>query len=566
MSITLKNFKKTIDPTVLGRGREYFKEHQITDLEEVGDGAWSAQVQGTEVYSVEIRQDEAGTLDWNCDCPYDFGPLCKHVAAVLYAIEENFSEYFGKKPRKASPKRKTQAEQLEEILQSLSREDLIDLVKKQAAIDRQLAASILARYGGTGDNKKAYLKLVKAALNAEKDHGYIDYQGSNRAARKILPLIEEANLYLEKTDHQSALPIFQAVIEAVVPAISQADDSNGQLGDCISWSFEGLTSIAESMRGKVREEFFKYCLMESPKELYSGWDWGWEFANLAAKLLSTSEERSLLFQVLDTMAIAQHSSYDSDGWFSHYQRQRAEMIKLSVIERLDSPKEAEAYLKAHLDLEDFRQHLILLYIEQGKFSEAKALVREFLGSERSKKYRGLESRFYDLLLQIALKENDKNEIMRLAESLFLNSSDFKYYEILKKTVASNTWLDYHQKLLNKMKQGYRSLNNPIPEMYVREEMWQDLLAYFQDNLDRYSLEQYRLSLEKHFPKETSVLYEKLAYQLVQNKTTRKGYQETCAYLRRMQKLGETARVKILITELRAKYSKRSALLDELDKL
>ena len=32
---------------------------------------------------------------WICNCPYDHGPVCKHVAATLYAVRENVLSEFG---------------------------------------------------------------------------------------------------------------------------------------------------------------------------------------------------------------------------------------------------------------------------------------------------------------------------------------------------------------------------------------------------------------------------------------------------------------------------------------
>jgi uncharacterized Zn finger protein len=564
MSISLKNFKKNIDPTILARGREYYKNRQVIDLEEVGDGAWSAQVQGSEDYSVDVRQDELGNLNWNCNCPYDLGPLCKHVAAVLYAIEENFSEYLDKKPRKSSTKRKTQAEQIEEILLSLSREDLLDVLRKQIQVDRQLAASILARYG-KGDEKKAYLKLVKAALSAEKDQGFIDYQGSNRAAHKIFPLLNEAQAYLAKSELQKALPIFQAAIEGIVPAIAHADDSSGQLGDCIRVSIEALQEIVPKLQGKARDEFFHYCLTEAPKDPYLGWDWCWDLAQIAADMIAYPEERLKVFVVLDQLAAVRRSDFGDTAWYSDYRRETAENIKLSVIKRLDSPEDYEKFLKSQLNLEDFREALILLYIEKGQLAEAKTLATDFLKGSKSKQYRGLEARFEDLLLKIAQKEGNQGESLHLAEGLFLRSGDFEHYEILKQNTGSAEWATYRNRLLKELaRDGYRS--QLVAAIYAREGTWDELLQFIQSNDRNALVEHYREELERRFPKETSAIYEKLAHSLIEQQATRRVYQISAMYLRRMQKLGEGERVKEIVAQLRSKYANRPALLDVLKKL
>ena len=33
-------------------------------------------------------------VDYSCDCPYDMGPVCKHVVAALFELQhDSFTEY-----------------------------------------------------------------------------------------------------------------------------------------------------------------------------------------------------------------------------------------------------------------------------------------------------------------------------------------------------------------------------------------------------------------------------------------------------------------------------------------
>lgn len=41
MTLTLNTFKKEINKTILKRGRDYFRDGHITELEEVEQGSWS---------------------------------------------------------------------------------------------------------------------------------------------------------------------------------------------------------------------------------------------------------------------------------------------------------------------------------------------------------------------------------------------------------------------------------------------------------------------------------------------------------------------------------------------
>ena len=74
---------------ILSRGWEYYREGAVTNLTEEDDGEFTATVQGTDDYCVEIDIEDGIPVCMECDCPYaDGGYNCKHMAAVLYAIEE----------------------------------------------------------------------------------------------------------------------------------------------------------------------------------------------------------------------------------------------------------------------------------------------------------------------------------------------------------------------------------------------------------------------------------------------------------------------------------------------
>ena len=85
----MKSWKDWFQPHILERGRAYFDEGRVSDLEYAADG-YTALVTGTEEYAVEILTEKDSVEDMICDCPYaEDGNACKHMAAVLFAIDAN---------------------------------------------------------------------------------------------------------------------------------------------------------------------------------------------------------------------------------------------------------------------------------------------------------------------------------------------------------------------------------------------------------------------------------------------------------------------------------------------
>ncbi len=101
----LKSFENYIGSTILKRGKSYFEDGHVEFLEQVENGVWNATVIGSDDYFVEVDISRRGIVeDYQCDCPYD-GDICKHVAAVLYAIRDEETIILEQK-QKTSEKKK----------------------------------------------------------------------------------------------------------------------------------------------------------------------------------------------------------------------------------------------------------------------------------------------------------------------------------------------------------------------------------------------------------------------------------------------------------------------------
>ncbi len=93
MHLTLKDFEKNIEPKIVERGFQYFKGGYVLRLEKVGENEFSALMSGSENYDIFVKLDGKTIVEHECDCPYDWGDVCKHEVAVFYAIRNgNFSD------------------------------------------------------------------------------------------------------------------------------------------------------------------------------------------------------------------------------------------------------------------------------------------------------------------------------------------------------------------------------------------------------------------------------------------------------------------------------------------
>ncbi|WP_106829498.1 SWIM zinc finger family protein [Parabacteroides pacaensis] len=124
----LNDFHKQISHKIYERGEEYYEYNTIENVEHSYPDTWTAEVEGRQAYSVEIKLNGDEIISWDCDCPYDYGDMCKHVVAVLLYIKDNRDKYFTtiKIPLSDSQ------EQLAEILKHTNNKELTSFLSEYA--------------------------------------------------------------------------------------------------------------------------------------------------------------------------------------------------------------------------------------------------------------------------------------------------------------------------------------------------------------------------------------------------------------------------------------------------
>lgn len=559
MTLTFANFKQEISSHILARGRDYYASGHVIDLEFDDESAWSAQVEGTEIYDVEIEQAAQGYLVCECTCPYDMGEHCKHIAAILYAIEESFPEVIGKK-QTVRKKRQTKYDKLRDALQNTPHSRLVDILLELAEKDKQLNNRLMVRLDVLGESSRDYRSIISDALRAgQREYGFIDYRGSMQAASKIFELLNQTGRMLAEGQVSRAIAVFQAVLEKVTVAIAHADDSSGSLGSCIAVSVEGLEKCIPLLNTAERHSLFEYCCQQAQKPEFRDWDWGWDLFAIAAELVADESDRETLFAALDSLVKTKETSAKKD-FFRDFTLERAAQVKLSVIERFDGREAGLAFIRAHVHLSRFRQMLIERLIDANTLDEASQLAREGVILSEKNRFPGLVLQYRALQLVIAQKRRDADEIIRIASELWLQRGGNEYYEVLKNTIPEKDWSGFFESLID------RSRHSPhmLAWAFVREDMWERLLGVVQEHPEL--IRDYRKELEKRFPDKIAQVYERIVEKMLHRTSDRGTYRMACEYLIRMKQLGAGTRVSEVVQSLKTRYGNRRALIEELGKV
>ena len=141
MQMTLTNFEGLVEAKIVERGYDYYKRGRIAKVEQVGDSEFSAIAFGSDDYEVYVKIDGERIVEYECDCPYDWGNTCKHAVAVFYQIR------YGKFTSGTGDK-------FGSILKDLSNKNLRDFVLKLLKRDRNFRRQFLRAFDEEFEDSK----------------------------------------------------------------------------------------------------------------------------------------------------------------------------------------------------------------------------------------------------------------------------------------------------------------------------------------------------------------------------------------------------------------------------
>ena len=493
-------------------------------------------------------------------------PVCKHVAAVIFYLEQeelglsqNTNKGSSKKAKASSSKpskRKTIAQQVDDLLSKVTHDELILFVQELATKDslfRDLLLASFAQYN-PNESKALYAKQVNTLIKiARGKYGFLDSSGAEYVSKNLSSMLSLAEHYLRKGNHKSAFFICTAIMDELVSALEYADDMDGNLTDTIYDAYDTLTAIAQEA---VRKLILKYCLTSFSKRSFSGWDWHLNFLHLAVYTLSTNDEMEELFKRI--ASIPQSSEYEV---------KKAQEIQYDVLLKRKGKSVAQRYIEQNIDNPSFRARAIQDALDQKDYEKATVLAND--GIEQDSGYPGLTIDWYDWLLKIAESQNNIERIILYARYLLLESYNSKrdYYQILKETVPPEQWTDFVDTIIQEAmerKPYYRT--DLVASIFIREEWWSRLLDLVTKEYTLDQLAENEKLLAQHFPNELANLYAERIIRYVENHVGRNHYRTACRYIRRMIKLGARDKADEVISQLRLTHYRKKALMEELDDL
>ncbi len=566
MNLPLNRFEDWIEPSILKKGLSYFKNNRVIDCEEISNGQFEATVEGSDNYIVKLEIDKGRIVEKTCSCPYDIGPVCKHIAAVLFYMQQDELNIQAKakttsldalKPKSSA---KTVFEKFEETLNKISHENLNKYVLEYGKEDTGFRKHFMSQFKPpkTNVSKEYYEKQVQSILRkAKRKYGFIDTKNARIVGIEVGKLNELAHQFVETENWEVAFNISTAIIESLIEVYGNSDDSYGTMGACFDDAFLILWEIATSdISEDFREMLLYYCGTNYQTKIFAEWNHDLIFMGIAVYLLKTEQEGEYLLKLTNEVNK------------SKYNFEKIQKIQFDIIHKSQREENAIQFLEKNLQNELLLEEALQIAIKNGDFE--KAINYAHRGIEDSKgQWNRNDLKWYKHLLNISKIQNDTKKIIEYATYLLFHSNDGipDYLTILKNNITPQDWDSFLDQLISEIqKKDFDSNEYLLFTIFTKEERWADLLAIAQKTNSLRNLEVYEKILSSKYPLELSTKYAEWIQEYMKNNVGRDHYQLICRCIRRMKKWGPKETVITLIENLKKKYSSRYALLEELDKI
>jgi hypothetical protein len=573
--MNLKTFEKSFSKTILDRGKGYYKNGYVISLEETDTNEWFAEVDGTEVYEVEVSLNSyQDIISSHCDCPY--GSACKHEVAVYLEMRKQLGS--AKSTRKKVSPKVSKKEEVLTILKNAKTEDLHTFIANYASKNKEFKFEIMNRFGQLDSDpdeiRRHYQKLVKSVIYLHADRGWLDYSAGRKLSKKLDEFCGKAIDYIAKNQFDIALAILQAVISEAKKIAYTNDESHDTAG-----SVDEAVQIINDMVEEILDEVFRnhildYAIAESADPVFTDYGADVSWYEIMFKLADNLGRENKFLKIID-QRLQKHKG--KAGFSSKYEIEKLSRWRLEVMENSKNTHDSDEFIQQNLHIKSFRDQQIKEAIARKDYEKGIELAKGGIRQDE-KKSPGYVQDWQEHLMQIYLLQGNKKAIVDLARTRFENDfrgSKMTLFKIIRDNIPEAEWEIELGIIVRKIKKegefrkewgGKMIPNENLCNIYIEEKMWEELDKLMEKSNSITSIETYLQYLPKE--KYTEKLIE-LYILYIRNKAKQQGrpvYEEIAKLILKVFKFGGEQEAITLQKELLQAYPKRRAMQEELKKV
>lgn len=577
--IALDNFESCVPYRILLCGEEYYEIGAVSELEEDSPGEWTATVEGTENYSVEISMDGKEIKSWYCDCPYD-GEICKHVVATLLAIRDNEK----KVNRSAFSKVKVEVEEavvidetvdIQQLLSFANPQELSQFIYEYASMHSEFKTALLNRFMAKELSATSKEKDYRAEIQSVFNDSY--YNRKSRYHNRYddfdcdwETVFNRMDIFLEKADFflnvgnidttiDIALQTLRSIGENYEDGLLYNDDLYPsdyceQAGDLLIKVIEH-PKTTQKQKTAILQELGQLAKLST----YRDYDL-YDIDELLMKINLSVQPAEKALELIDKLLEERKDTYDL------YQ---IVLRKVNLLTGLHEEQKAADTIRQYLYLTEIREMEVDKLIASCQYDEAIRLLNEGIEIAEKEEHIGTVDEWLKTKLRIYEMTHQTSDVINTCRLLFVSGRDrLEYYSKLKTLVPKEEWKSFLDTMMKETQfSKYFSFGeNDEAEIYVREKDYERLfMLLLSVNYNQLkALMKYAHHLKNTHSEPLIAMYASLLNDYAEQNMGRNHYEFVAQALLCAKKLnGGQEAVKRLVAEFRIKYKRRPAMMEVL---
>jgi hypothetical protein len=245
------------------RGRNYYHQDRIQELDIDGEEI-SATVRGSRYYDVTIDVGPE-PIRTRCSCPYDYAGDCKHIVAVLLAVEDRGPDVSTDEIDGSL----SEAVDIDALIEQTEATDLRTFLREVIEDDRDVRDRFVAFVGAdTGKTVYDYKQEINRLFdNAVSHRGMVEHD----TYIDFSQYYDLAETHRERGHIDTATDIYRAVGETIHENLDRIDDNTGHYGRELENAIQSYaeTVAEQDLAHNKKQAYIEYLCGEFVDAEYS---------------------------------------------------------------------------------------------------------------------------------------------------------------------------------------------------------------------------------------------------------------------------------------------------------
>ena len=552
------NFEELFEEKILERGYNYYLEDSVHEVTKNGN-YYEGLVYGTEIYEVQVKINRNGNVeDMDCDCPYAEENNCKHMAALLYYLENEGQVESKKITRNTDNYDKI----VSRISENEIKEFVIEKLYENSDFQNEFRSYFVQYFEKTP--KRVYERRISQSVyQAIGRKGFIEYNETYKFSNSMYDYIQEANNLIKHKEYQAPFWIASLILEEL-PDLP-IDDSDGTTSYVESECIEVIEKILQKCKNNdVKGEIFNWIIASIKNDLLGDYSDGVE------KILDEYfTENKFINERLKIINGKIQELKQKNDYYSEYKLEDLIKTKIALLYQLEMDEDALKTIEDNIYYVPIRRMLIDIERKKGNIDRVEKLLKEGMEVALKRNHYGTVTYYIEELLSIYENQKQKEKYKNLVKETLLkyNRGSFKYYKKLKELYPKEQWKSKGDSIIKELEsdgEGYH--RDDLRQIYIEEQYYDKLFKSVMTTPLYEIVVQYEKYLKRDYEQQLLKEYQKIVNEKSKF-TGKRNYEEIRKILQHMKTLknGE-ALVGKMIEEYKIKYANRRLMIEELNKI